>query len=112
MRLFEKKYDWKSVLTTQEILSDDEIQEAIDLVEQMVSLDKYALGFQPSAVKKAIEERKTLLQLLNTPKVTKDEIGLIRLGLQRSVQHSMNMGLNTSERKKLSRLDGALSKIK
>lgn len=112
MRLFEKKYNWKSTLTTQELLSDDDIQEAIDLVIQLNSLDECAFGFQSSEARKAIGGRKKLLQLLNTPKVTRDEIGLIRLGLQRSIQRSMNICLNTSEWTKLSKLDGALSKIK
>ena len=105
MGLFEKTFDWRADL------SEQEIREAIAAAEEMVHRDRFAIGFQPDTVKKAIQERKTALKLLKTKKkLTMSEVDLVYNCLRKEAAAQQSMGQSREELSALNELISALYK--
>ena len=105
MGLFEKTFDWR------ENLSEQEVSEAIAAAEEMVHRDRFAIGFQPDAVKKGIRERKTALKLLKTKKkLTISEVDLVYNCLRKEAAARQSMGQSRAELSALNELISALYK--
>ena len=92
MGLFEKTIDWRANL------SEQEVREVIAAAEEMVHRDRFAMGFQPDAVKKAIQDRKTALTLLKTKKkLTMSEVELVYNCLRQEIAVRQSMGQGRAE---------------
>ncbi len=107
MGLFGKSYDWKSYL------SGEEADAALALMEEIVARDRFAIGFQRPEVRKAIEERKTALQILKTKRrISESEIDLICSCLRKESVLRQQMGEGLSELMELNNLGHAFSAMK
>lgn len=107
MGLFEKTYDWKSLLTEQEVNA------VIGFMEEMVDRDKFAIGFQPAEVKKKMMEQKTALQILKSKKkISASDIDLICSCLRKEIVYRQQLGQGLSELRELNNLGYTFSTMK
>ena len=107
MEIIEKTFDWRANL------SEQEIREVIAAAEEMVHRDRFAIGFQPDAVRKAIQERKTALQLLKTKKkLTESEAKLVLSCVRKEIAFRQSTGEGIAELRALNNLGIELGRMK